>query len=99
MNESRYEFTVTISAEVPSKIPMPIFDQDGKLIGAFTQHYSNSLRCFVAGAGWTDSIHLEDQFWFTPELNNNGVVISGNISAIRESDLSVKVKGAGRNHG
>jgi hypothetical protein len=98
MDKTRYEFTVTVSAEVLSGFPMPIYDESGKIIGAFTQHYTNSLRCFVAATGWGDSIHLEDQFWFTPTLNESNIVVSGHISAIEHSNQSIKVKGAGRNY-
>ena len=98
MDRTQYEFTVTVPANVAGGFPMPIFDEDRNLIGAFTQHFSNSLRCFVAGTGWTDAIHLDDQFWFTPELNNSGIIVSGTLSAFKKTDESIKVRGAARNY-
>ena len=91
MENARFEFSVKLN-NCPSVIyPLPIYDAENSLIGAFTGYHDNLFKGFIAAQGWPDSLFAEDGLWFTlkEELGkpSNAIVTSHSIGT-----KSVRIK-------
>lgn len=94
--ENVYKFNVEISGDVPSFEAFPIYeDYTNTVIGAFTLHYGNVIRCFISGIGNPVGLKVSSggAFYFTPKEGKDGKVSYAIASEIPLSIVSVLVRG------
>jgi hypothetical protein len=88
MENARFEFSVRIEEAVSSDLPLPIFDSEKSLIGAFTVYHETLLKGFIAAHGWPDSLFAEEGLWFTLGKDKDHATVTSQKTSDKSSRIN-----------
>lgn len=93
MLERIYKFTAEVIETVPSYETFPMFDEYGKLVGAFARLRGDYVKGWVSGKESPVALRVStgESFWFTPKLGKDGTVSHAIVSEHSFGAMSVQV--------
>lgn len=96
MSERIFRFEIQIREDMRSYETFPIYDDYGNLVGGFTRRLGDLVRGFISGSGYPMALDVSSEaaFYFTPRIDDDGLIGYGLISDKPLNVLSVKVQAA-----
>jgi hypothetical protein len=96
MENNVYRFDAIIEGRIEAYRSLPVYDDAGGLVGAFTLDYGQKVQCFVSGANHPAALQIStgDHFYLTPMFGLDGFLTHAVVTNCKVDMSSVTVKKA-----
>ncbi len=91
-NSVTYRFEVQVEGNMEAYRSMPLYDDSGALVGAFTLDHGQTVQGFVSGANHQASIQIStgEPFYFTP-FNTDNFITHGLVTSCKVNFNSIQI--------